>query len=366
MGVCKYCGKPAGFFSHAHKECEEKHKQGITLLETAMRSYFMNSLDVRSLVNQIQGAKANNFVTDPDIAISAAKSIDEYTDRIHWPFQHRQLILVQQFLNAIGVPYNTVNVNGSLDRLAQKMIRGFMAEYFTGQKPLQRSMQIAHQVTQALPISYEKEQEAYYDMLEQAGRNYTKSGVINGTDQQKVDEYVDALGLSLTKLPAKYQNSDIQMLGQSKILAELQQGRLPQTGIQAPIFLTRGEVALWCYPAVTMYQEKTQREYVGRTSGYSFRIMKGVTYRTGGFRGHPVEHSYMDNMGTGSLYVTNKNIIYMGQQRSIKVPFTKIIGIQPYSDGMEVQRDGANIKRLIFQGFDCSFVLNVINVINNQ
>lgn len=366
MGTCKYCGKNAGLFSHAHKECEEKHKQGVSSLETAMRSYLMNSLDIRSLASQIQGVKNNNFITEPDIAISAAKCIDEYTERIHWPFQHKQLLQVQSFMNCIGVPYNTVNVNGSLDRLAMKMIRGFMAEYFTGQKPLQRSVQISHQITTALPISSDKEQEAYYDMLEQASRNFTKDGSLTTSEQQKIDEYVNTLRLSLTQLPAKYQNSDIQMLGQTKILTDLQQGRLPQTGIQAPIILTKDEVALWCYPAVTMYQEKTRREYVGRTGGYSFRIMKGVTYRTGGFRGHPVEHSYMDNMGIGSLYITNKNIIYMGQERSIKVPYKKIIGIQPYSDGMEVQRDGANVKRLIFQGFDCSFVLNVINVINNM
>ena len=24
MGRCKYCGEDAGFFSHVHKECEEK------------------------------------------------------------------------------------------------------------------------------------------------------------------------------------------------------------------------------------------------------------------------------------------------------------------------------------------------------
>lgn len=55
----------------------------------------------------------------------------------------------------------------------------------------------------------------------------------------------------------------------------------------------------------------------------------------------------------------------MGQTRSIKVPYSKIIGINPYSDGMEVQRDGNNVKRLVFQGFDCSFVLNVLTIINS-
>lgn len=33
MGQCKYCGEDAGFFSHVHKECEEKHCQGLTILE---------------------------------------------------------------------------------------------------------------------------------------------------------------------------------------------------------------------------------------------------------------------------------------------------------------------------------------------
>lgn len=28
MGQCKYCGEDAGFFSHVHKKCEEKHNQG--------------------------------------------------------------------------------------------------------------------------------------------------------------------------------------------------------------------------------------------------------------------------------------------------------------------------------------------------
>ena len=184
-------------------------------------------------------------------------------------------------------------------------------------------------------------------------------------EQQKVDEYVTTLGLSLSNLPPTLKGTAIEELGQASILTDLQQGRTPRYNIQAPIILTKGETALWCYNNVTMYQEKVRREYVGRTGGFSFRIMKGVTYRTGGFKGHPVETSYMENMGLGSLYVTNKNIIFMGQTRSIKVPYTKIIGINPYSDGMEVQRDGNNVKRLTFQGFDCSFVLNVINLINN-
>ena len=50
--------------------------------------------------------------------------------------------------------------------------------------------------------------------------------------------------------------------------------------------------------------------------------------------------------------------------RSTKIPYKKIIGLNPYQDGMGVQQDGANAKRLIFQGFDCSFVLNIMSFIS--
>ena len=364
MGDCKYCGKSAGIFSHAHKECEEKHNQGIIILEGALRSFFRNSTPASELQRVVSLVRQAHYATDADIAASAAKCLDEWTNVIHWPFHTPHLQKVKDLLAYIGVSYNAINTNGSLDRLCQKMLRGFMAEYFTDQKTLQRSLQISQKVMLTMPLNRQQQQDAYYEMLGQAGKNFLKDGYMSPSEQQKVDEYVSTLGLSLINLPPSLKGSSIEELSQATILNDLQSGRPPRYNIQAPIILTKGEVALWCYNNVTMYQEKIKREMVGSHSGLSFRVMKGVTYRTGGFKGHPVETSYMENMGAGSLYVTNKNIIFMGQMRSIKVPYTKIIGINPYSDGMEVQRDGNNVKRLVFQGFDCSFVLNVINNLN--
>lgn len=50
---CKYCGLSAGVFSHAHKECEEKHKQGIAELLAYLNSYF-NGTDSMSCVLSIK------------------------------------------------------------------------------------------------------------------------------------------------------------------------------------------------------------------------------------------------------------------------------------------------------------------------
>jgi len=366
MADCKYCGKSAGIFSHSHKECEEKHSQGLVILEGAAKSYFNGKTQLQELARVLAAVKSGNYIKDDDIALISSACIDEWIEGIHRPFHSYQLTSLKDYISCVGVPYDAINASGTLDKVCQKMMKGFIADYFTGQKSLQRAMQISQQIMKALPISRQKEEEVYYDMLGNAGKNFTKDGYLSPSEQQKIDDFMQETGISMQNLPAKFKGTPIEEIGQSSILNALQNGTQSKFRINAPVLLTKGETALWSYNGVTMYQEKVTRHYVGRTGGFSFRIIKGVTYRTGGFKGHPVETSSMENMGVGSLYITDKNIIFMGQQRSIKVPYNKIIGINPYSDGMEVQRDGNNVKRLAFQGFDCSFVLNVISMLNNS
>ena len=119
-----------------------------------------------------------NFLTDPDIAISSAKCIDEYTQNSRWPFHSHQLDMIRDYINKVGVSYQSINVNGSLDKLSQKMIRGFLAEYFTGQKPMQRVMQISQQIMAVMPLSDTQKYDMYLFMLNQAAENYMKDGLL--------------------------------------------------------------------------------------------------------------------------------------------------------------------------------------------
>lgn len=188
MAACKYCGKSAGMFSHSHKECEEKHNQGITIMEGAMRSYFRNTTQIGEFKKVVANVSQTFFVSSEDISCSSGKCIDEWTNTIHWPFHSTQLARVKEFLDNVGVSYQGINSSGALDRLCQKMLRGFMAEYFTNQKTLQRAIQISQQVMNTLPISRQQEQDAYYEMLGQAGKNFLKDGYLTSAEQHKVDE----------------------------------------------------------------------------------------------------------------------------------------------------------------------------------
>lgn len=189
MGTCKYCGQDAGIFSHSHKECEEKHNQGIIALEDGIRKYFRDVLKISDLLGLVVKLKRENYLSDPDVAISSAKCIDEFTEKSRWPFHSHQLDLVKDYINKIGVSYNSINVNGSFDRLSQKMVRGFLAEYFTGQKPMQRVMQISQQIMSVMPLSGEQKQDMYFYMLNQAAENYMKDGLLTDDEEKRIDDY---------------------------------------------------------------------------------------------------------------------------------------------------------------------------------
>ena len=204
-------------------------------------------------------------------------------------------------------------------------------------------------------------EDAYYHVLNKAATNFLRNGTLSNAEQQKIDDFVNVLSLPLNNLPLKYQQTEISKLGQMAILKNIQNGIMPSHSMNAPIILGKGETILWTYNGVNLYQEKITKEWVGRSSGYTIRICKGISYRTGQMKGRPVEHSSMEFHGTGILYITNKNMVFHGQQKGVKIPFNKIIGISPYSDGIEIHRDGANQKRITMQGFDPWFLMNILS-----
>ena len=360
MGTCKYCGQSAGIFSKAHKECEAKHQGGVQAFEATVSGYFTQRLSAATVASTKRQLQIDAYLSEDDICEISDKEIRAYTASIHRPFSPSSMHLMDEFLSAIGVSYSKLHAKGGIEEFTKKLMRGFMIEYFTDQLDLQKAQSRCEKILAKFPMNQDSIDDAYLHVLDKAATNYMKNGSLSSTEQQKIDDYIHALALPVHNLPAKYQNSEIGKIEQMSIISKIQNGYIPDSGIAAPIILGRGEKIIWGYQNVNLYQEKVTREYVGRTGGFSFRIIKGVTYRTGGFKGHPVEKSSMEHQGIGTLFVTNKHLIFHSQTKSIKVPYTKLIGISPYSDGIEINRDGANVKRLTVQGFDPWFLLNIL------
>src|SRR4051812_47826406 len=84
-------------------------------------------------------------------------------------------------------------------------------------------------------------------------------------------------------------------------------------------------------------KEVVQREWRSGSSGVSFRVAKGVRYRVGQTRGHSVVvGTQMQVADSGTLAVSSQRIAFMGSRKTVEVPYSKLLNIDVFNDGLRV------------------------------
>ena len=213
MGTCKYCGQSTLLFSRSHKECENKHDIAISDFEKVCTAFFVGHKSQSDIVNERNRLQSSSFLSDEDIVTIADKAIRTYTDFIRRPFVPSQLSLVDSFINAIGVSYANLNRNGAVDSFSQKLIKGFMVDYFTDQLTLPAAQKRCQRVTSTLPMNVANERDAYLYVLDRAAKNFLADGMLTDSEQRKIDDYISALSLPVNNLPAQFNGSYLEKLG---------------------------------------------------------------------------------------------------------------------------------------------------------
>jgi hypothetical protein len=97
----------------------------------------------------------------------------------------------------------------------------------------------------------------------------------------------------------------------------------------------------------------------------SFRVAKGVYFRTSSFRGHPVETTERVHVDTGIMAVTTKHVYFGGNQKNFRINFDKIVSFIPFSNGVGIQRDAATAKPQFLMTGDGWFTYNLLTNIAN-
>ncbi len=436
MGKCKYCGHSAGLFSHVHKECENKHKQGINQLTELIKLIIENPYNNEDWESRIRLLSHDCYLSEIDIQngirialrntniedsliLSSLLRLSELLLQYEMSFSNikdsalylinkllqnesEDFFLKKKNISSIVDNVNTIkqafSLNGDLlegpiisglcwahilnnisiesiedyvkklcqnipnEKLIKELrpvVQKLADQYFAGELSIEEFQRSTNTITK----KYSNLQDIYLESLSKAADSYLSDGILSDEERKRYDTYTDTLKLPLGNLPSKYDDSNILKVCQLGFLSDIKNGKKPEVTVNAPIVLKSKEYYVWVYPNVTAYEEKTKSEWVGRSSGISVRICKGVYYKVGQSRGHKVETSYMTPTTSGYLIVTNQNLILYSSLKSIKVPIKKIISLIPYSDGVEVQRE-TNTKRLIFEGLDSWFLMNLLSVLD--
>ena len=186
-------------------------------------------------------------------------------------------------------------------------------------------------------------------------------GVPSESQEQRLSEFREQFGLTQDDLN---QSGAYERMVRACVLREVMHGQISKrcnVQGQIPVNLQKGEQAVWAFPRTQYLEDRTRREYVGRSSGVSVRIAKGVYLRSGAFRGQPVDRTVRQHVDSGTMLVTDRNLYFAGPQKSLRVPYAKVVSFQPYSDGLGIVRDAATAKPQVFVTGDGWFTYNLVS-----
>lgn len=196
---------------------------------------------------------------------------------------------------------------------------------------------------------------------EAAVDQFLDDGLLESQEEHQLASFKDAWSLDQSELDRR---GALTRLVKAGALRDIMEGKVPSrvevVNGNLPFNFQKGEQLVWVFPNVEYLEDKTRREYVGRSAGVSVRIAKGVYYRTGAFRGHPVERTERVSLGRGVLAVTTKHIYFSGA-KSFRVRHDKIVTYTPFSDGVGIIKDAATAKPQIFVTGDGWFTYNLLS-----
>ena len=158
-------------------------------------------------------------------------------------------------------------------------------------------------------------------------------------------------------------NGALSRTRKGKVIRELLEGDFPDqfaTAGPLPFNLQKTEQLAWVFEDVKYHEHKKRTEYVGGSRGVSFRVAKGVYYRTGAFKGRRVETMEQVHVDSGLLGMTSKHLYFVGVHKRFRIRFDKIISFEPLEDGISVQRDAMTATPQTFITGDGWFTYNLV------
>lgn len=102
----------------------------------------------------------------------------------------------------------------------------------------------------------------------------------------------------------------------------------------APVNLRSEEICLYCVSARGAVIKTRVTGYEGAHKGTSIRIMKGVTYHTGGSKGQPIRQQVMESSFPGDFIMTNLRLLLLTTQYGFEIAGEKLQSIEMNPEGL--------------------------------
>jgi hypothetical protein len=136
--------------------------------------------------------------------------------------------------------------------------------------------------------------------------------------------------------------------GRFRLLGQIEAGKLPIIGVG--ITLQRGET---CHASMACTHNEIRKQtssyrYSGPTA--SVKIIGPIRWRVGQVSVQRISRDVLTQLDSGTLYVTNKRLLFDGAQKSTSIALKKIIRFTVHSDGIKIEKDTGRDQYFIGSG----------------
>lgn len=154
------------------------------------------------------------------------------------------------------------------------------------------------------------------------------------------------------------------LIARNQTLEALQRGQFPRYPYQTPplpFLFGLDQWLLWLFEGVTYMEERKTRRTVRNSQSVHYRGMSA-----GQSVSHTEENSEIVIIGVGMVALTSKFLYYTAGTTSSRVAYNKIVSVKPYTDAIEIMKDGVTAKRQVFSGLDGNFAYALVTAIAQQ
>lgn len=127
--------------------------------------------------------------------------------------------------------------------------------------------------------------------------------------------------------------------------SRIRSGEVPISGgPDCPVILKKDEEHIMSVPGMKLKEPRSVRRSSGGYGGPRIRIAKGITISAGTFGASSESHEEIRDIDSGTFTLTSRRIIFSGSKKTINIDLLKIISIDPYSDGIAINRENKGKK----------------------
>lgn len=196
----------------------------------------------------------------------------------------------------------------------------------------------------------------WYDLVERA----LADDILTRNEETTLASIIEAFPFTETDVN---RHNCLERLTKAATLRDLMNGevksRMNHSGV-IPFKLQKNESLLWVFKDVEYDQFVSNRTMAGGSSGLSIKVAKGVYWRVGGFAAKPVVKTDLKNLDKGNLFLTNKHIMFDGGFKNFKIRLSSLALVEPYGDGLQLQKNTQTAMPLFLHPIDGWFCYNVI------